>query len=260
QATEALGEHVRSWTEEERQEPRLPTVAAEPPQTVLAEHNVVLNEPTEPFEHTVTEGAKVVEVGSEIKQQSANKPVFDAPLKPRVPRTAQRIRRKKKQLGQQVANQHRIQTAAAVAHAPFATPAFPERKPVNNPAAIASSLDSYAARQQTAMDKIFQPTTSIKGSLKAAAQQSSAGKHHQLPSLGSGPKPISAVNNRQPIGAKTPLTPLLARPGINSDAKPKHLPREIASRDQASPAMEDQLSSWELEDLERLRKEREGEK
>lgn len=260
QATEALGEHVRAWTEEERSAPLEETVAAEPPRAVHAEQNVELTEPAETFEHEVIEVAEITEQAHEPPQQAHEEPELDAPVKHRGPRTAQRLRRKKKRPEQQVANQHRIQTAAAAAHTPVATPEFPNRTPVNRPAAIASSLDSYAARQQTAMDKTFQPTTSVKDSLGAAAQQSSAGKHHHLPSLGAGPRPISAVNNRQPIGATTTLTPLLARPGINSDAKPKHMPREIASKAQAPPAMEDNLSSWELEDLERLRKEREGAK
>jgi hypothetical protein len=79
-----------------------------------------------------------------------------------------------------------------------------------------------------------------------------------LPPVGAGPRPLAAIENLQPIGATTPLTPLSARPGVETEAKPKHLPREISSKEQTPPSIEDTLSSWELEDLERVRKEREG--
>ena len=94
--------------------------------------------------------------------------------------------------------------------------------------------------------------------LGQAAKQQSAKNHHELPPVGTGPRPIAAVNDRLPHNASDALSPLLARPGIDAEAQPKHLPREIASKDQSPPTIEDQMSVWELEDFERLRSEKEG--
>jgi hypothetical protein len=69
---------------------------------------------------------------------------------------------------------------------------------------------------------------------------------------------MAAIATRKPNNPSTPMTPLSARPGVDTEAKPKHLPREIASKEQTSPSIEDSLTSWELEDMQRLRQEREG--
>jgi hypothetical protein len=71
---------------------------------------------------------------------------------------------------------------------------------------------------------------------------------------------MAAIATRKTSEPSTPMTPLSARPGVDTEAKPKHLPREIASKDQTAPSIEDSLSSWEIEDMERLRQEREGDK
>ena len=69
---------------------------------------------------------------------------------------------------------------------------------------------------------------------------------------------MAAVNDRHPDAANEALSPLLARPGVDAEAQPKHLPREIASMAQSTGSIEDHLSVWEREDLERLRREKEG--
>jgi hypothetical protein len=93
--------------------------------------------------------------------------------------------------------------------------------------------------------------------LSQAAQQEAAKGHYELPPLSRGPQPMAAVNDRHPDAANEALSPLLARPGIDAEAQPKHLPREIASMDQSPGSIEDHLSVWEREDLERLRQEKE---
>ena len=93
--------------------------------------------------------------------------------------------------------------------------------------------------------------------LNQAARQDAAKGNYELPPLNRGPRPIAAVNDRQPDAADEALSPLLARPGIDAEAQPKHLPREIASMAQSPGSIEDHLSVWEREDLERLRQEKE---
>ena len=182
----------------------------------------------------------------------------EKPPLPKGPRKAHRIPRKRKQASSRPVHPQRGLQAAAQ-HAPAGTPGFPTSEASAPPTAIAMSLEAYATKQQAALDKTFHSKAEANHEWRDAAQQQSATRHHLLPQMEVSPSAISAVSQRQPHNTSTTLTPLVARPGVEAEAQPKHLPREIASREQTAPSIEDSLTSWELEDLERLRQEREGE-
>ena len=73
-------------------------------------------------------------------------------------------------------------------------------------------------------------------------------------------RPLEALKGRQPTNTKTRLTPLMARPGVSNSAQPKGAIRESASRQQTESSIEINLSVWEIEDRERLKKKAEGAK
>ncbi|MBT5121723.1 MAG: hypothetical protein HOM38_03245, partial [Euryarchaeota archaeon] len=174
------------------------------------------------------------------------------------PRPAQRLRRRKKQSTAQRSVPNHVARVAAAADAPERQSHFPTVPSGRKPVAISASLEAIQQRQEKAVEKLLKPSSSSMRPLGQAAKQRSAKSHHELPPVGAGPRPIAAVNDRLPHKAPDALSPLLARPGIDAEAQPKHLPREIASKDQSPPTIEDQMSVWELEDLERLRSEKEG--
>ncbi len=257
EATAMLESQVRSWAEPEPTAKAPPTQEAEVVEPTLIEPHIEATvapsqaQASEPIS-VQTNAAPIATVAtSESRIQASKKPTKTGP------RPALRQRRRKRREAKAPSNQQ-AQTVAAAAHAPRETPLFPAPNPAHKPAAIATTLDAYEARQQTAIAKTFRPqTASIRG-LRDALRQRSSARPHQLPPVGAGPRPLAAIEHLQPIGATTPLTPLSARPGIETEAKPKHLPREISSKEQTAPSIEDTLSSWELEDLERVRKERDG--
>lgn len=257
QATAALEGHIQAWAEE--QEPTLPA-STEP--RVVAE----VVQPVEVQIEQQNPTPQPTPVESKVEEAQARAPqvmpeptlTTKQPPKPSGPRTPQRIRRKKKK--HSPATRHsQFQTQAAVAHAPESSPEF--KPPVSHRSSVALThqLETYEARQEAALDKTFQPRKFNAQSLRDAAMQTASTRQHNLPSIKSQRSPIEAVKNIQPTNASTTLTPLSARPGVEAEAQPKQLPREIASSEQAPPSIEDSLSSWEIEDLERLRKEREGE-
>jgi len=257
QATAALEGHIQAWAEE--QEPTLPA-STEP--RVVAE----VVQPVEVQIEQQNPTPQPTPVESKVEEAQARAPqvmpeptlTTKQPPKPSGPRTPQRIRRRKKK--HSPATRHsQFQTQAAVAHAPESSPEF--KPPVSHRSSVALThqLETYEARQEAALDKTFQPRKFNAQSLRDAAMQTASTRQHNLPSIKSQRSPIEAVKNIQPTNASTTLTPLSARPGVEAEAQPKQLPREIASSEQAPPSIEDSLSSWEIEDLERLRKEREGE-
>lgn len=259
EATAALGDHVRSWVEEEtpvvlegHPSGQDPLVAEVPAASIPEEPVPIQPAPPAPIASPVVH-SPTPEARSQRELPAQAKPV------PKGPRPAQRLRRKKRSMMKAKTAQH-VQTMAAVAHAPLTSPEFPTQSPANKPAAIATQLEDYEKRQQAALTKTFQPRTGSNRGLRDASLQSSAGRQHRLPPVGQGPRPMAAIATRKTSEPSTPMTPLSARPGVDTEAKPKHLPREIASKDQTAPSIEDSLSSWEIEDMERLRQEREGDK
>ena len=256
QATAALEGQIQAWGEDQEPTPSPPTepiIVAEVAQAVEVqiEQQVPTSIPT-PVESEVKEAQT-----PEPQAMPEPTPIIKQLVKPSGPRTPQRIRRRKKKHSP-VARHSQFQTQAAVAHAPESSPE--SKPPTSHRASVALShqLETYEARQEAAVDKTFQPRKFNARSLRDAAQQHASTRQHSLPSIKSQPSPIEAIKNKQPTNASTTLTPLSARPGVEAEAQPKQLPREIASSEQAPPSIEDSLSSWEIEDLERLRKEREG--
>jgi hypothetical protein len=256
QATAALEGQIQAWAEDQEPTPSPPTepiIVAEVAQAVEVqiEQQIPTSIPT-PVESEVKDAQT-----PEPQAMPEPTPIIKQLVKPSGPRTPQRIRRRKKKHSP-VARHSQFQTQAAVAHAPESSPEF--KPPTSHRASVALShqLETYEARQEAAVDKTFQPRKFNARSLRDAAQQHASTRQHSLPSIKSQPSPIEAIKNKQPTNASTTLTPLSARPGVEAEAQPKQLPREIASSEQAPPSIEDSLSSWEIEDLERLRKEREG--
>ena len=259
EATAALGEHVRSWAEEEA--PAITEDLISEEESIVAEvASVSISEepiPVEPAPSVVIAStavqAPIPDSESQVELDVQPKHVAKGP------RPAQRLRRKKRSMMKEKTTQH-VQTMAAVAHAPLTSPEFPTQSLANKPAAIATHLEGFEKRQKAALAKTFHPRAGSNKGLKDASLQSSAAKQHRLPPVGQGPRPLAAIATRKTSNPSTPMTPLSARPGVDTEAKPKHLPREIATKDQTAPSIEDSLSSWELEDMERLRQEREGDK
>ena len=257
EATAALGEHVRSWVEQEAPAVTETTTTGE--QHLVAEVASV-SIPKEPSSVQPAPPVPImnsVELPKNPQPRAERKPAVQPKPVPKGPRPAQRLRRKKRNMMKAKTAQH-VQTMAAVAHAPLTSPEFPTQSIENKPAAIATQLEDFEKRQKAALTKTFQPRAGSNKGLLDASLQSSATKQHRLPPVGRGPRPMAAIATRKPNNPSTPMTPLSARPGVDTEAKPKHLPREIASKEQTSPSIEDSLSSWELEDMQRLRQEREG--
>lgn len=257
QATAALEGQIQAWAEDQQPRPSPPnepmTVAeVAQPAEVQIDQQIPTSIQT-PVESKVKEAQT-----PEPQAMPEPTPIAKQPTKPSGPRTPQRIQRRKKKNNAPAAQHSQFQTQAAVAHAPESSPEF--KPPTSHRASVALShqLATYEARQEAAVNKTFQPRKFNGRSLRDAAQQHASTRQHSLPSIKSQPSPIEAIKNKQPTNASTALTPLSARPGVEAEAQPKQLPREIASSEQAPPSIEDSLSSWEIEDLERLRKEREG--
>ncbi len=258
EATQELDAQVRQWSEaneepEEDQTIALPVKVAEP--APLPKQAPPLT--TEP-EELRPQNEQVAEVEMVALPPTKTPAKVEKPPLPKGPRKAHRIPRKRKQASSRPVHPQRGLQAAAQ-HAPAGTPGFPTSEASAPPTAIAMSLEAYATKQQAALDKTFHSKAEANHEWRDAAQQQSATRHHLLPQMEVSPSAISAVSQRQPHNTSTTLTPLVARPGVEAEAQPKHLPREIASREQTAPSIEDSLTSWELEDLERLRQEREGE-
>lgn len=254
EATAILENQIRSWAEPE---PTVEAALLQEAEAVEPIHSPPQTEATVAPSHVPAAEPEFIQTTTATT--TTQKPLIQASKKPTGtgPRPAHRQTRRKRREARAPSNQQ-VQTVAAAAHAPREPPQFPAPNSANKPAAIATTLEAYEARQQAAVARTFQPqTASIRG-LRDALRQRSSARTHQLPPMGSGPRPLAAIEHLQPIGAATPLTPLSARPGVETEAKPKHLPREISSKDQTAPSIEDTLSSWEREDLERVRREREG--
>ena len=260
QANDALDEQIESWKSEEA-EPE--TVASEPlpkgaPDTPL---EVMLEEPQlvavdPPKVESVSPKKQAVEPDSERKEHSQIKAPIAVVKKG--PRPAQRIRRRGKTHANTAQVPTHVARVAAAAEAPERPSEFPKQSSVHKPTAISSTLESFTLRQDRAVQRTFKAPSSPRMNLNQAAQQDAAKGHYELPPLNRGPRPMAAVNDRHPDAANEALSPLLARPGVDAEAQPKHLPREIASMAQSPGSIEDHLSVWEREDLERLRREKEG--
>ena len=258
-ATQALSSQMESWVEE--QQPRIEESEIKPVHDM--EHQTLEQAPvTPPHEPTVShvkETPSPVEVVQVIDDQPTTRvQVEPSDVQKKGPRPAQRLRRRKKQSTAQRSVPNHVARVAAAADAPERQSHFPTVPSGRKPVAISASLEAIQQRQEKAVEKLLKPSSSSMRPLGQAAKQRSAKSHHELPPVGAGPRPIAAVNDRLPHKAPDALSPLLARPGIDAEAQPKHLPREIASKDQSPPTIEDQMSVWELEDLERLRSEKEG--
>ena len=258
QATQALSSQIEAWTDE--QQPPIEETETQPQQ--IFEHQAI-----EPIPDTPAHMASAPETGEtplpvQVVQEANDQPVERVQTQPHVvqkkgPRPAHRLRRPKKQAQAQSKVPNHVARVAAAAGAPERTSHFPTVPSGRKPVAISATLEAIQQRQEKAVEKLLKPAPPSTRPLGQAAKQQSARSRHELPPLGAGPRPIAAVNNRLPHKAQDALSPLLARPGINAEAQPKRLPREIASKDQSPPSIEDQMSVWELEDLERLRNEKE---
>lgn len=258
QATQALSTQMEAWSDE--QQPLIEETEAQPLQGI--EHQASEQIPDAPVHMPSAPHTEETPSPVQVAQVTNDQPAKQVQAQPHVvqkkgPRPAHRLRRRKKQAPAQSKVPNHVARVAAAAGAPERTTHFPAVPSERKPIAISTSLEAIQQRQEKAVEKLLKPSSLSMRPLGQAAKQQSAKSHHELPPLGAGPRPIAAVNNRLPHKAPEALSPLLARPGIDAEAQPKHLPREIASKDQSIPTIEDQMSVWELEDLERLRNEKE---
>ena len=99
----------------------------------------------------------------------------------------------------------------------------------------------------------------MNSSVLDATRQHVNTREHRLPETPLASRPIEAVNDRMPVDTQTSLTPHMARPGAMAQNQGDKPSREGAFRRQSKPSLEDKLSVWEIEDRERLRKEKEAE-
>ena len=259
EANDALGEEIESWKTEEAESE---LVAIEPVPEVIPETPTTVDQPTPQSipiapknNETVSHEKPTTEPLPILKEQSLAKSSMTVTRKG--PRPAHIVRRRGKTQVNTPAIPTHVARVAAAAEAPERPSEFPKQSNVHKPTAISSTLESFTVRQERAVQRTFSAPTSPPMTLSQAAQQEAAKGHYELPPLSRGPQPMAAVNDRHPDAANEALSPLLARPGIDAEAQPKHLPREIASMDQSPGSIEDHLSVWEREDLERLRQEKE---
>ena len=258
QATQALSSQMEGWADE--QQSSIEQTETQPLQGIEQPMEEI---PATPVHMPSTPQMEATPLPVEVIQVAKDQPAKQVQEQPHVvqkkgPRPAHRLRRRKKQPAAQSNVPNHVARVAAAAGAPERASHFPTVPSGRRPVAISSSLEAIQQRQDKAVEKMLKPSSQSMRPLGQAAKQQSAKSHHKLPPLGAGPRPIAAVNDRLPHKAPDALSPLLARPGIDAEAQPKHLPREIASKDQSPPTIEDQMSVWELEDLERLRSEKEG--
>jgi hypothetical protein len=257
QATEALSSQMEDWTEAAQ------TIEEEPvtvPSLEVALEATPL-QPNAPTDAPSTEVRPTIdpiaEQEPEIMLAPSPSEAMPAPiLSAKGPRRAHTIRRKKRQGTEVSKTPAHVRRLSAAADAPSRTYQFPQTKTAHSTAAISSSLQKYQDRQERAHKAIFESPMRKSKPLKQAAQQPSASERHELPAVNNGPRPIDAVNDRRAHGTHDALSPLMARPGVEAEAQPQHLPREIASKEQSAPTIEASLSVWEREDLERMRNER----
>ncbi|MDG1537172.1 MAG: DUF835 domain-containing protein [Candidatus Poseidoniaceae archaeon] len=259
EATQALSSQMEGWVDE--QQP-LPTEDENLPLQNIAPRPTA-QRPVAPSSRPLAPDVEEDSLPVNVAQMPKEQPTTPVPATPQVvekkgPRPAQRLRRRKKQSSTQPRLPNHVTRVAAAAGAPERASQFPALSSGRKPVAISASLESIQQRQEKAVEKLLKPSPPSMRPLGQAAKQQSAKNHHELPPVGTGPRPIAAVNDRLPHNAPDALSPLLARPGVDAEAQPKHLPREIASKDQSPPTIEDQMSVWELEDFERLRREKEG--
>ena len=259
EANDALGEEIESWKTEEAE---TELVAIEPVPEVIPETPTTVDQPTPQSipvapqnNETVPHEKPTVEPLPRLKKQPLAKSSMTVTRKG--PRPAHIVRRRGKTQVNTPAVPTHVARVAAAAEAPERPSEFPKPSNVHKPTAISSTLESFTVRQERAVQRTFSAPTSPPMTLNQAARQEAAKSHYELPPLSRGPQPMAAVNDRHPDAANEALSPLLARPGIDAEAQPKHVPREIASMDQSPGSIEDHLSVWEREDLERLRQEKE---
>ena len=261
EATQALSSQMESWVDEQQplpEEERDMPHQDIPPPTQEQRSVAPSNEPFAPHVEEDSLPEKVTEVTDDPPTTPV--PATQQVAEKKGPRPAQILRRRKKQSSAQPRLPNHVTRVTAAAGAPERPSHFPALPSGRKPVAISTSLETFQQRQERAVEKLLKPSPPSMRPLSQAAKQQSAKSHHELPPVEVGPRPIAAVNNRLPHNASDALSPLLARPGIDAETQPKHLPREIASKDQSPPTIEDHLSVWELEDLERLRSEKEGAK
>ena len=179
------------------------------------------------------------------------------PEKKSAPRPAQRVRRKRKNAGvrRTARNQQAIQ--AAVLHAVEAKELSEIESLRSSPVGtFANSLEAYAQRQDQAIENMrAQSSPQSDSSLNNSSIQLKDIQDIEVRKAPTQKGSIESVKGRRPVHTETPLTPLSARPGTAKSVESKPLNREFASRKQSEPSIENKLSIWEIEDLERLRKE-----
>tara|TARA_Y100000766_G_scaffold283115_1_gene297960 strand:+ start:17863 stop:19869 length:2007 start_codon:yes stop_codon:yes gene_type:complete len=274
-ATETLETVAREWNEPNQiqtdevvsddNEVALPTeLPSEPVNEVKQEEPLENEHNTEP-ENDVSEvqipAKKQENIEIESNEASVNRPL-QTPKKPSAPRPAQRIRRRKKKSSgrKTIHNQQAIQAAAS--HAVEVKELLEIETVRNAPrATFSNSLESYALRQDQALENMRTLSSpQSDSSLNNSTIQFKDIQDLQPQNLASKKVSIESVKGRRPVHTETNLTPLSARPGAEKSSESKTVTRESASRVQSQPSIEEKLSIWEIEDRERLKKELEGDK
>ncbi|MBT5392033.1 MAG: hypothetical protein HOL22_06800 [Euryarchaeota archaeon] len=178
------------------------------------------------------------------------------------PRTAQRIRRRRKTPTHRTKprNQQGIQAAVVQAIEAKELKGI-ESEYSSRRSGFSKSLEAYANRQERAVENMrVRATAKSDSSLNDATRQHINRQELNLPETPLPNRSLESVKGRQPVNTQTILTPLMARPGASSSTPSKDVIRESASRQQSESTIESKLSIWEIEDRERLRKEAEGTK
>ncbi|RJU81679.1 MAG: DUF835 domain-containing protein [Candidatus Poseidoniales archaeon] len=262
-ATESLHSVVQEWSNENEEE------------AIEAKHNDELvpnqsfDEPTHrdistpktSVPETILHDsiATVIEMESKetvAVQASKKRPVIAPPA---APRRAKKVRRKKKKSVARPNRKNQLALFAAVRNATEAKDLSDiDKGKIQPPQAISSKLDNYTNRQEKAVAKMS-VLPRMNSSVLDATRQHVNTREHRLPETPLASRPIEAVNDRMPVDTQTSLTPHMARPGAMTQNQGDKPSREGAFRRQSKPSLEDKLSVWEIEDRERLRKEKEAE-
>ena len=175
------------------------------------------------------------------------------------PRTPQRIQRRRKSSTPRTKprNQQGIQ-AAVVQAIEVKEMGGIEKEYSSRRSGFSTSLEVYANRQEKAVERMrVKATAKSDSSLYDATRQHINRQELNLPETPLPIRSIESVKGRQPVNTKTVLTPLLARPGAETSTPSKKVIREAASREQSKSTVESKLTIWEIEDLERLKQEKE---
>ena len=267
-ATESLDGVVREWAQPatipsqedvqpEQEVPVLVSSAEEESQQEGIPFDQQSHEIVEEKPQNIVHNEAVVEVETVSSSTVDIVESVERIIAPRIPQRIQR-RRKSSTPRMKPRNQQGIQ-AAVVQAIEVKEMGGIENEYSTRRSGFSTSLEAYADRQQKAVERMrVKATAKRDSSLYDATRQHINRQELNLPETPLPSRSLESVKGRQPVNTKTVLTPLLARPGAKTSTPSKKVIREAASREQSKSTVETKLTIWEIEDLERLKQEKEG--